>query len=93
MGYKIKELREALKMTQEELAEKSGVSRGTISALENGVDRTTTSKTLVKLAQALNTSVDRIFLPRVFNRLNIRRGGDRFEQHSLLQRLPDTPRR
>jgi repressor of flagellae, putative len=61
VGYKIKELREALKMTQEELAEKSGVSRGTISALENGVDRTTTSKTLVKLAQALNTSVDRIF--------------------------------
>ena len=35
MGYKIKELREAMKMTQEELAEKSGVSRGTISALEN----------------------------------------------------------
>ena len=27
MGYKIKELREAMKMTQEELAEKSGVSR------------------------------------------------------------------
>ena len=25
MGYKIKELREAMKMTQEELAEKSGV--------------------------------------------------------------------
>ena len=36
MGYKIKEIREAKKMTQEELAEKSGVSRGTISALENG---------------------------------------------------------
>ena len=53
MGYKIKELREAMKMTQEELAEKSGVSRGTISALENGIDRTTTSKTLVKLAQGV----------------------------------------
>lgn len=50
-----------MKMTQEELAEKSGVSRGTISALENGIDRTTTSKTLVKLAQALDTTVDRIF--------------------------------
>ena len=61
MGYKIKELREAMKMTQEELAEKSGVSRGTISALENGIDRTTTAKTLVKLAQALDTTVDRIF--------------------------------
>lgn len=64
MGYKIKELREAMKMTQEELAEKSRVSRGTISALENGIDRTTTSKTLVKLAQALDTTVDRIFFTK-----------------------------
>ena len=64
MGYKIKELREAMKMTQEELAEKSGVSRGTISDLENGIDRTTTSKTLVKLAQALDTTVDRIFFTK-----------------------------
>lgn len=64
MGYKIKELREAMKMTQEELAEKSGVSRGTISALENGIGRTTTSKTLVKLAQALDTTVDRIFFTK-----------------------------
>ena len=64
MGYKIKELREAMEMTQEELAEKSGVSRGTISALENGIDRTTTSKTLVKLAQALDTTVDRIFFTK-----------------------------
>ena len=64
MGYKIKELREAMKMTHEELAEKSGVSRGTISALENGIDRTTTSKTLVKLAQALDTTVDRIFFTK-----------------------------
>ena len=64
MGYKIKELREAMKMTQAELAEKSGVSRGTISALENGIDRTTTSKTLVKLAQALDTTVDRIFFTK-----------------------------
>lgn len=64
MGYKIKELREAMKMTQEELAEKSGVSRGTISALENGIDRTTTSKTLVKLAQALDTTVDRFFFTK-----------------------------
>lgn len=64
MGYKIKELREAMKMTQEELAEKSGVSRGTISALENGIDRTTTSKTLVKLAQALDTTVGCIFFTK-----------------------------
>lgn len=72
MGYRIRELREAMKMTQEELADKSGVSRGTISALENGSMRNTTSKTLLKLAQALNTSVDRIFLLKLFNRLHNR---------------------
>lgn len=61
MGYRIKEVREAKKMTQEELAEKSGVSRGTISALENGSVRTTTTKTLVNIARALEVSVDQIF--------------------------------
>lgn len=61
MGNKIKETREALKMTQEELAEKSGVSRTTISALENGTDRATSTKTLIKLARAMNTTVDTIF--------------------------------
>ena len=61
MGYKIKEVREARKMTQEELADKSGASRGTISALENGSIRTTTTKTLVRLSRALGVSVDQIF--------------------------------
>ena len=36
MGYKVREARKAANMTQEELAQKSGVSRGTIWALENG---------------------------------------------------------
>lgn len=61
MGYRIKEVREEKNMTQEELSEKSGVSRGTISALENGSTRTTTTKTLLKLARALGVSLDRIF--------------------------------
>ena len=61
MGYKIKEVREAKGMTQEELSEKSGVSRGTISALENGSTRSTSTKTLVNLAKALGTTVENIF--------------------------------
>ena len=61
MGCKIKEFREKAKMTQEELSEKSGISRGTISALENGTARNTTSKTLIKIAQALNATVEQIF--------------------------------
>ena len=61
MGYKIKEIREKRSMTQEELAEKSGVSRVTISILENGTERNTTSKTWVKIARALEVTVDQIF--------------------------------
>ena len=67
MGYRIKEFRESLKMTQEELAKKSGVSRGTISAMENGVSKETTTKTLVKIARALGTSIDNIFLKILFD--------------------------
>ena len=45
MGYRIKEKREALKMTQEKLSELSGVSRGTIVALENETNKIVTTKT------------------------------------------------
>lgn len=61
MGYKIKEFREARGMTQEQLSQSSGISRGTISALENGTTRTTTTKTLLQIAKALDTTVDQIF--------------------------------
>ena len=61
MGFKIKEVRKSLKMSQEELAEKSGISRGTIVALEASTERVTTTKTLVALAAAMNVSIDQIF--------------------------------
>lgn len=61
MGYKIKELREEQNMTQEELARKSGVSRTTIWALENNANKMASTKTLLKIAQALGKSVDQIF--------------------------------
>ena len=61
MGYRIRELREARKMSQTELAQKSGVSRGTISALENNIVRETTTKTLLKIAKALDSTVDQLF--------------------------------
>lgn len=60
--YKIKEFREKAGLTQEELAIKSGVSRTIISALEQGEAKTTKSSTLVSLANALGTTVSKIFL-------------------------------
>lgn len=63
MGYRIKEVREEKNMTQEELSQRSGVCRTIISGLENGTTRATTTKTLTKIANALGTTVDQIFLP------------------------------
>jgi transcriptional regulator with XRE-family HTH domain len=61
MGYKIKEFREKRGLTQEELAEKSGVSRTTIHALETDDSKNATTGTLLKLANALGTTVEKLF--------------------------------
>ena len=61
MGYRIKEVREEKNMTQEELSNRSGVSRATISALENGSTRATTTKTLANIARALGVTIESLF--------------------------------
>lgn len=61
MGFKIKERRGEMNITQEELAKRSGVSRTTISGLENGVVTVTTTDTLSKIANALGCGVGDIF--------------------------------
>lgn len=53
VGEKIKNLRLKLGLSQEELAVKSGISRVTISKLENGSQNITTNKTLAMLGEAL----------------------------------------
>lgn len=62
MGYRIKELREKKRLTQEELAEKSGVSRTTISNLENDSNKTVNTRTLSKIASALGVKLESLFL-------------------------------
>ena len=62
MAYKIKEIRESKRLTQEELAEKSGISRQTISAIENGKTKDVKSGTIIAIAEALGTTLDDIFL-------------------------------
>jgi len=61
MGYKLKEARDERRLTQEELAKKSGVSRQTIVALENGTSEDVKISTLQKLAAALDMTVQDIF--------------------------------
>lgn len=61
MENKLKEMRESKDLSQEELAEKSGVSRTTISNIENGKQVILKTKTLIDLADALGTKVSKIF--------------------------------
>lgn len=57
IGERIKEIREKRKMSQDELAEKSGVSRMTITFLETGTTKDVKLGTLKKLADGLGVSI------------------------------------
>ena len=61
MKNRIKEFRQQKRMTQEELAKKSKVSRAIISGLESGRIEVTTTGTLSKIAEALEKTVGEIF--------------------------------
>ena len=61
MGEKVKELREAKGWTQEQLAQKSGLSRVTISLIETGKPKEIMSGTIKALANALEVPVDALF--------------------------------
>ena len=61
MKNRVKEIREELGISQEELSEKSGVSRTTISGLENGIIDVITNITLEKICSALGKKVPEVF--------------------------------
>ena len=62
MHFKIRECRQEMNMSQQKLAEESGVSRAIISGLESGSLEVTTTETLIKIARALGRKVSEIFL-------------------------------
>lgn len=62
MRYKIKEFRCEKEMSQEQLSERANVSRTIISGLENGTITVTSTRTLEKIAEALDKTVSDIFL-------------------------------
>ena len=64
MQYKIKEYRLSKNITQTELAEKVGCSRQYLNELENKDIRNASSHLLLRIAKALDVSVEKIFLDR-----------------------------
>lgn len=61
MQNRLKEYREKAKLTQEELAKKSDVSRNTISSLETKENANVTYEVMEKIANALDKKVATIF--------------------------------
>ena len=61
MQNRVKEYREKRRMTQEQLAEKSQVSRNTISALETKPNANVTYEVMQKIAKSLDEKVATIF--------------------------------
>lgn len=57
VGDRIREIREARTMTQDQLAARSGVSKGFLSDIENN-KRNPSSEYVLKLANALGASID-----------------------------------
>lgn len=62
MKNKVKEFREKKKMSQEKLSELSGISRTTISKIENGDAKSLKSETIIAIAESLHEKVENIFL-------------------------------
>lgn len=62
--FAIKKFREEQGLTQAQLAEKSGVTRATINALENNEAYITTTKTVLNVARALGKTVGEIFFDK-----------------------------
>lgn len=57
VGERVREVRQAKRLTQDQLAEKTRMSKGFISDLENG-NRNVSSEYLLRIANALGASVD-----------------------------------
>ncbi|HAG9930952.1 TPA: helix-turn-helix domain-containing protein [Escherichia coli] len=60
IGDNIRRMREAAKLSQQELAEKSGISKAQISRLENGTQKNPQIQTVIALATELGTTVEEI---------------------------------
>lgn len=61
MGYIIRELRVRKGMTQNDLADKAGITRTTLWRLESGKGKVAMTKTLEKIANVLEVDITELF--------------------------------
>ncbi len=60
LAQNVKKLRKKHKLSQEQLAQKAGITYSTLIKLESGANNNPTIKTLQLLAKALNVSLDKL---------------------------------
>lgn len=60
-GFNVMVARKKKKLTQDQLCEKVGICRKSLSEIENGKINKVTRETMVKLAEALETDVQTLF--------------------------------
>ena len=60
IGDNIRRMREAAKLSQQELADKSGVSKAQISRLESGSQKNPQIQTVIAIATELGTTIEEL---------------------------------
>lgn len=60
LAQNIKKFRKKLKLSQEELSRRAGITYSTLIKLESGANKNPTVKTLQQIAKALNVSLDQL---------------------------------
>ena len=60
LGKNIKKFRKKMNLSQEGLAQKAGITWSSIVKIETGAQDNPTIKTLIKIADALNVSLDEL---------------------------------
>lgn len=60
IGERVRNIRGRLNLSQQDLAEKSGISKTQISRLENGEQNNPQIKTVISIATALNLTIEEL---------------------------------
>ena len=60
LSKNIKKLRDKKKLSQEKLAQKAGITYSTLIKIESEANDNPTIKTLMKIAKALDVSIDKL---------------------------------
>jgi transcriptional regulator with XRE-family HTH domain len=92
LGQRIKQVRESFGLSQQALAEKLGISRPSISQIENG-ERKVCAEELKKLAEMFNLSVDALLDPGKEPKIMIKESREVYETEAKPQMRINVPQK